>query len=382
MKQAAIEAGGDGIKSTNTTDEAKGFVYIVNGNFAITAGFDGIQAETKLLIEDGSFEIETGGGSTNTSSTTETWGTWGHPTAHNTTGNTAATSDSAKGLKAGNNLIVTGGEFNLDCSDDAIHSNQDVGIKDGAITIKTGDDAIHADRALILDGGDIVITQSYEGLEGTTVTISGGEISLVTTDDGINAAGGSDASSTNNGRPGANNFTANSQAYIRITGGTIVVDATGDGIDSNGNIYIDGGDITVYGPTNGADGALDYDGDLKITGGILRAGGASGMAQGIGKDSTINGVMIFFSQTMSNNDEITIIDESGNIVMSYKSSKNYNSLTVATTELQTGQTYKVMVNSDTYSEFTITDTVTQIGSGGLMSPGKNGNMPAKGEMRR
>ena len=82
----------------------------------------------------------------------------------------------------------------MDSADDAIHSNSALTVNGGSFNISTGDDAIHSDAALLIADGTINISQSYEGLEGLTVDISGGNITLTASDDGINAAGGSDQS--------------------------------------------------------------------------------------------------------------------------------------------------------------------------------------------
>lgn len=61
----SIVAGSDGLQSNNAKDAAKGFIYIEAGVFMIKAGADGIQAETLLRVQDGTFDIESGGGSAN-----------------------------------------------------------------------------------------------------------------------------------------------------------------------------------------------------------------------------------------------------------------------------------------------------------------------------
>lgn len=75
-------------------------------------------------------------------------------------------------------------------------------------------------------------------LEGLTVDIRAGDIDVVSMDDGINSAGGSDTLMS--GRPGQNSFASGDDCWIRISGGDIYVKASGDGIDSNGNLYMDG----------------------------------------------------------------------------------------------------------------------------------------------
>ena len=164
--------------------------------FFITAGCDGIQAETCLQVTAGTLTLKSGGGSENASTKQDSgWGLWGAQTS------ASEETESAKGLKAGTALYLAGGEFVIDASDDALHSNGDMTIAGGTFSISSGDDGAHADDALQVLDGTLEITKSYEGLEGNSITISGGEIVIEASDDGINAAGGSDGSSVN-GRPG------------------------------------------------------------------------------------------------------------------------------------------------------------------------------------
>ena len=93
-------------------------------------------------------------------------------------------------------MTLTGGDFTLDCQDDAIHSNADVNIAGGTYQIATGDDGVHADENVAISGGTIVISASYEGIEGQRIEISGGEIDATASDDGLNAAGGDSGDDT------------------------------------------------------------------------------------------------------------------------------------------------------------------------------------------
>lgn len=384
-----IDAGGDGIKATNDTDNNLGFILIENGNFEIIANNDGIQAETNLVINGGVFDIETGDGSSNSSSINEDWGNWqkAFDKNINMSGNINVDTDSAKGLKATKNIIVKGGEFVIDSSDDSIHSNEYVGISNGKFLIQSGDDGIHADNEIIIDNGDINIKKGYEGIEAESITINDGIISVIASDDGINAAGGNDSSAIN-GRPGMNNFADSGNSKITINGGNIFVDSSGDGIDANGSIYINGGTIVVNGPTNSGNGSLDYDVECKITGGLFVASGSSGMAQGVSSSSTQNSVMINFTKTINSDELISIYDSNGEEIITYKSGKNYQNLVVSTSELKLEKSYVVYTggistaeeinglyktgnysNGSEYTTFSINSIITNVGSNNGMNQG-------------
>ena len=331
-----VDAADDALKSTNDTDTQKGFVQIDGGRLLVTAGGDGIQALTSLLITGGEVTMTTGGGSGNASADAAGndrpgWGDWGGGASDD------GDEPSAKGLKSDDRIAVTGGVFNLDCSDDAIHSNNIISIDGGDFQIVTGDDGVHADSTLTVTGGTMEISKCYEGLEAANVTVSGGSIRLTASDDGVNTAGGNDGSSVN-GRPGQNSFRSGGDYTLSITGGTLVVDAAGDGLDANGDIYMSGGVVLINGPTNSANGSLDYDGSFGITGGVLIAAGSAGMAQAPGNTSTQYAVTATLS-TRSAGTLISLRDEEGNDVVTFAPSKAYQSVILCTPLLEQGRSY-------------------------------------------
>lgn len=360
-----IESGKDGIHAENTDNADLGFVYIADGDFHITAQGDGISAGSYLLVKDGTYQIETGGGSANAAvkSAGQDFG----PMQRRDAAETESTS-SAKGLKAGTELMIYGGTFTVDCVDDAFHSNGNLTISEGVFEIATGDDGMHADNALTISGGSVNITQSYEGIEGLSIDITGGDISLAASDDGLNAAGGNDSSGF--GGRGEDIFATTEGAYINIAGGTLHVNASGDGIDSNGDLTVSGGETYVSGPVNGANGALDYSGDAVISGGIFVAAGSVGMAQNFGTDST-QGVMMVTVDSASAGSTISLCDDSGNELVNWQADKEYSSVVISCPEITEGATYTLTADSYT-TQITMDSLVYGEGMGAGMGGGMRG----------
>lgn len=263
-----VTSGGDALRATNDSDSALGCVLIGASALTLTAGEDGIQAETTLTLFDTTGTVTSGGGS----------------------GAALADDVSAKGIKAGTDITVRSGSYTLDCADDAVHANGNVTVSGGTFTVTTGDDGVHADNAVTITDGTIDIPKCYEGIEGQTIDISGGTIDITASDDGLNAAGGADRSGF--GGRGPDSFGGNSDCCITISGGTIRIDASGDGIDSNGALTVSGGETYVSGPMSDGNSALDHDGSATVTGGTVIAAGYSGMAQNFGTDSTQGSILL------------------------------------------------------------------------------------------
>ena len=321
-----ISAVDDGIRGKDS-------VYILGGDFHIESGADAIKSTNELTADKGFVLIEGGVFSINSSS--------------------------AKGIKAINNIIIRGGEFIIDTFDDAIHSNNSIQITGGEIEITSGDDGVHADNKLLIDDGVVNVLKGYEGLEAQVVVINDGKISLFTSDDGINAGGGADASSMN--RTGANPFKVDENCEIIINGGEVYVNSAGDGIDSNGYLYFNGGKVIVDGPTNDGNGAIDSSAGVIMNGGEVIAVGASGMALGLGEKSAIYNISVYFDSFKNPHTKIEIKNSAGQLVLEHTPLKRFNHLSAGINKFNLGETYTLYLNGEKYQDFTINSVVTTIG---------------------
>ncbi len=316
-----ITAGSDGIRSDNAEDADRGYIYVENASLNIKSGNDGIQAETVLKLVDSDVSVISGKSSS-------------FPLS--------SSSESFKGFKAGKEISVTDGNYVIDSQDDSVHSNGNITINSGKFEISSGDDGIHADSDLVISGGDIDIVKSYEGIEGSKIVISGGKISLVSSDDGINAAGGNDHSSTS-GRPGMGWFES-SVGTVEISGGYTVIDAMGDGLDSNGELIISGGITLVSGPTNGGNGALDYGSSASVTGGILIATGSAGMASGFSSAENQGAMFVSFS-SQKGSSSIAVVDENDKVILSFTPAKAYQTAVITSPDVQVGKSYDIVLGA-------------------------------------
>ncbi len=328
-----ITSDNDGIKSEPDSDdtESEGSIIINGGNIIINSNGDGIQATSSLTINNGVFNIISLSGYSDSTFDSD--------------------SMSCKGLKASNNdnedivpvLNITGGTFNINSPDDAIHSDGTITITGGTFNIYTGDDGVHAESSLILgnqNGSDndlsITIKYSYEGLEGSTITIYSGTYNIYSTNDGINAAGGN--SNNNNNSFGPRRLDNTYSIYIY--GGNIYVNADGDGLDSNGDIYIYGGNIEVWGMRSGGDNEpLDHDGTLEIYNATLLGGGSRGMKYLHSGISKINQNYIYSTKSISSSESIYIYNEDNEVVYESKTPKVINYLFFTSSDIKSSYSF-------------------------------------------
>ena len=190
------------------------------------------------------------------------------------TGTLKLTGSAKNGIKVGGDdspcFVIDGGlTIDISAANDGINAGYDLSILSGKLSINAGDDAIHADRILTIgndgSGPEITIAKCAEGLEGSVVNLFGGKVSLTSSDDGINAAN-------------ADGTYASELSYsINMTAGEYNVNAGGDGLDSNGNINLTGGHMTIKSASAGGEAGIDYDGSCYIADGTLtNSSGISG----------------------------------------------------------------------------------------------------------
>jgi len=156
------------------------------------------------------------------------------------------------GIKANDTLHITGGTYNITAVGDAFNVNDELNITGTTMTIDAKDDGIHASGDLVIDSGTYTVKNSTEGLEGKSITINGGDITIYSTDDGVNAA---------------NKNAQQSEIFFTMNGGNLTVEVgqgDTDPIDSNGNITVNGGTIKMTGQTG-----FDFDGTATHTGGDI-----------------------------------------------------------------------------------------------------------------
>lgn len=333
---ADLSIGGEGALtvtgSYNDAIASKDGLVIASGSITVAAVDDGIRGKDYLVIEGGDLSVTAGG----------------------------------DGLKADNEedeslgyVAISGGSIIIDAGTDAIEAVSTATVSGGSLQISAGDDGIHSEARLLISGGTIDITRSYEGLEGTEIAISDGLISVVSDDDGLNVAGGSAATTDGQGGfPGAAGGRGGGPAgetpiegyFVTMSGGTLLIDAGGDGFDSNGSATISGGMIVVNGPTSNGDGALDVNGTFLVSGGTLVAVGSAGMAEAPDRASEQAFISVVFNTTQPAGTVVRVEASDGEAVLTFASSKPFQSLVLSNPSLESGATYDVLVGGTAAGE--------------------------------
>jgi len=346
----SVSAGGDGIKGQNEDDLSSGFIKSESASVTVTAAGDGVVSQSDIRILSGALSITSGGGSSKT----------------------VASTLSAKGIKAGYHLILEGGSVQVNSADDGLHSNLDLTINNGTVSVSSGDDGIHAEKNILISGGTVTVSKSVEGIEGGKITLEDGIITVNSSDDGINATYGTGGESADG-------------SLFSMSGGSLLVNSTtGDGLDSNGDVRISGGQIIVHGPQSNPEVGLDYNGTCVITGGtVIISGTNSNMIQAPGTASTQYSLKLILTSAKAAGTLFHIEDADGNSVVTFKPLRSYYSIVYSSPQLLKGTTYRVFTGGTVtgtdyggfftggtysggtlYTTFTVSSIVSSIGSGG------------------
>lgn len=269
-----IVSGKDGIQAENEENPEKGYIYIANGTFDVEAVQDGISSSSMIQVDGGDFNIVSGGGYVEVLNDI---------TVGEGAGNAAKVTDyleySMKGMKACN-IEINAGDFYISSYEDAIKADYDMTMNGGAIYILSGDDAVHAENILTINEVNLTVEDAYEGIEACYIYINGGTMEVNVYDDAINAT--------------------ESYGMLYVTGGEIFLSCVGDGLDSNGDFTMEGGNIVIDNNPiySGGDGEVDVSGTVTYTGGTIVDGDGNeidptaGLSSGGGQSS-------FFQKTPS-----------------------------------------------------------------------------------
>ena len=293
------------------------------------------------------------------------------------------------GIVGKDTLEINGGTYIIQAKEDGINANDAITINDGILHISAGDDGIHVDEVLTVNDGAITVAESNEGLEGHQVIINGGDIDITASDDGINSNSGENGSQsgdrtdmptdmtppddmgdqagapedmtppdgmedrtdmpTDMTPPGSMgggmgiDMDADEDSLLQINGGTILVNAGGDGLDSNGILEMTGGTVYVSGAANNGDGALDYGIKATISGGTILAAGYQGMEAGFDSASEQYSRIYHTSELQDADTKVAIYDADGSEILSWTVPKEFNSIVISAPEIKEDGTYTIKV---------------------------------------
>ena len=389
-----VAKGKDGVQlevdsdATEFTTE-QGYAKLTNVKFTADTKGDGIQANTYVYISGGTYNITTHGEfvsySTDNIKTYElekddfkyvksgnTYKRVAKDEIRSLNSNYYALAQSVKGIKISeievtdDNDVTTsitegdydifiahGAKVTINSTDDCIHSNYgDVSVVESNLYLTTYDDGVHADYNLDVTNSHIEVTASYEGLEGAIVTVDGEDTNIVlyASDDGINAA--SDYSNTNN---------------IYIKNGYTRVYASGDGLDANTGLYLQGGTVVVEGPGSG-NGSLDAE-RVYFQGGTVFACSTNGMRESM---TATQNAFVYQGSTLSAGSNISIVDSNGNELYTYSLKQLCTQIIFSHPSLALNGTYKIKNGSTTVATINQTSSLTTVGTSNGGQPGGPG----------
>lgn len=350
------------------------------------------------------------------------------------------------GFKAEGALAIEVATLTIEAGKDGLHAEHDetteranISLNPTQLSIAATEDGVDAGNELAIKGGTITVSQSEEGLEARVIRQLGGDVTIKSSDDGVNASAGSsskttdtsatskttEASATSNsadtsssasqatsdsatasapdsqatadsasasqtdqankdknqtppappagqappqggqgpgGMPPGGQEESDPSLEIILEGGTLTIDAEGDGIDSNGTVTISGGSLVVNGSVHDGNSPLDAAGDITITGGTVWALGTSDMLQGFAQGSTQASITANIAGTAGQT--LIILDAKGKEVARQTASKDFQAVIMSSADLVDGQTYTIQV-----------DGTTQTATAALVTPVTGGFHP-------
>lgn len=239
------------------------------------------------------------------------------------------------GIVGKDDVKFSSGTYNIASFDDGIRGKDSVYIKDGNFTInakgdgiKSTDDKRAGKGFILIESGNIYVASSVEGLEARNIYINGGNLNITASDDGINVS--------------------NSRGILEFTGGKTYINASGDGVDSNGRIHFSGGVVIIDGPVNNNNSALDSGLGITQTGGTVIAAGSSAEAQTISEESSVRSLSLALKRAAPAGSRIEVKNQDGTTILSHVSAKSFSHLVIGTPDFKPDQEYTIYINGERY----------------------------------
>lgn len=280
---------------------------IIRGNGSLTVqgnANDGITSKTNLVIESGTIVVN-------------------------------SVDD---GIRGKDSLVITGGNITVTAQDDGLKSDRQaagkgrIAISTGTVQVSAGDDAIRSENMLAISGGSVTVTESYEALESRQITISGGTVDVTARDDAINAV-----------EEGVPEFAVAPNAFVNISGGTVLVNADIDGIDSNGTVNFSGGTVVINGPVSGSpgEGAIDANGAVNFRGGTVFGAASTSLAVlSVPPTDGQGWVAPRFTASQPAGTMVHLVSQ-GQVLVSYRAPKAFREVVFSADSVSNGQSYDV-----------------------------------------
>lgn len=269
------------------------------------------------------------------------------------------------GIVCNDTLKITGGSITVSAKEDGLHANDNIRYRNAKLTISAGDDGITVSNDknegdFYIESGKITVTECYEGLEAVNIIVKGGDINIKCSDDGFNAKG-----------------TGTDKGIFIYDGNITILNNTGrdaDGIDSNGSLYIYGGNVFVsIAQSTGyaLDTGTESGGKCVVSGGTVVACGGSGMAETFDEESTQACFRYNLTESYSDNTRLVLEDKDGTGLLDMVIPYSFNSLVISCPELAKDNTYMLKLG-DTSLEVELTNMSTSLGSAGMGMGGHGG----------
>lgn len=332
--------------STSTKGiKSDGALYVNGGTFTINSADDSFHSNSDATINDGTYTISSGDDGIHADS------------ALLVNGGTITVIESYEGLE-GLNITINDGKIDITASDDGMNAaggNDASGFGgrggDGFKGMQAPDSAQRPDDTsdntsdntqkpddtsdtAQTTGNITVAAQKQDNTSDTAQTTRNITVAAQKSDSTSDTAQNTDTASDD-------------EMWMVINGGYVHVLAGGDGLDSNGDLTINGGEVYVDGPSDNGNSAIDY-GDKSsfyINGGTVVAVGSSGMAEDVSSDSKQQAAFVKLDSQADAGD-VTLKDADGNEIISYTAQKKYDCVIISTAALKEGQTYTLSASGN------------------------------------